>query len=138
MSDADYRKCLKLERDRERSKRKAKKRAHLKNVLHIDIDIDFNASEYREDSPSWLSDQGAGAEKVYAFLDGETPENVYARRLDEAREIVLNFHPEWLEVFDLIVKNGSNRTESICEMTLSGSLRKPAAGKPPRCVTGGR
>ena len=52
-------------------------------------------------------------------IDGVTPE---ARRDQchwNARRRIRRAHPEWLEVFDLIVKNSSNRTESICQMTLS-------------------
>ena len=132
MSDDDYRKCLKLERDRERSRREYEQGRFESSMLSLDrLTAEIDASKAKV-----FSDQGAGAEKVYAVLDGETPENVYARRLAVARVIVLTFHPELLEVFDQIVKNGSNRTESICEMTLSGSLRKPVDGKSPRCVTG--
>ena len=60
-----------------------------------------------------FSDRGAGARAVYAHADGETPESIYERRLNTARKRIVRHCPELLEVFNLIVKNGSNRKESI-------------------------
>ena len=37
----------------------------------------------------------------------------YARCIKNARERLRNAHPEWVEVFNLVVRNGSNRKESI-------------------------
>ena len=116
MSDAEYRKCLKRERDRMRSRRKCRQGRFESSMLSFD-----NMPSEMMESSAWLSDQGAGAEKVYAALDGETPETVYARRLRLARQRLRRAHPELVEVFNLIVKNGSNREESICELTLSRS-----------------
>ena len=66
-----------------------------------------------------FSDGGAGAEAVIDYCDRETPETRHAECIRNARQRIRRAHPEWLEVFDLIVKNGSNRTESICQMILS-------------------
>ena len=109
-----YRRCLKMERDRERSCRNAKKRIHLKCIVHIDVD--FSEAEARDDSPTWLSDNGAGVEAIIAHCDGETSETRQERILRNARRKLKRAHPELVEVFDLIVKNGSNRKESIWTM----------------------
>ena len=109
-----YRRCLKMERDRERSCRNAKKRILLKCIVHIDVD--FSEAEARDDSPTWLSDNGAGVEAIIAHCDGETSETRHERILRNARRKLKRAHPELVEVFDLIVKNGSNRKESIWTM----------------------
>ena len=128
MSDAEYRKCLKRERDRERSRREWRQGRFEASIMHID----FDEAESRAASPSWLSDRGKGADAIIDAVDGETPENVYERRLDAARKRLRRAHPEWLEVFNLIVKNGSNRKESICALT--SSCR--GSGTPQKSVTG--
>ena len=109
MSDAEYRKRLKLERDRERSRRKWRQGRFEASIMHID----FDEAESRAASPSWLSDRGKGADAIIDAVDGETPENVYERRLNTARKRIVRHCPELLDVFNLIVKNGSNRKESI-------------------------
>ncbi len=109
-----YRKALKMERDRERSARNAKKRAHLKSVVHIDVD--FSEAEARDDSPPWLSDNGAGVEAIVAHCDGEDVESSFERIRRNARRRLKRAHPELVEVFDLIIENGSNRKESIWTM----------------------
>ena len=114
MTDAAYLKALKMERDRERSRRNAKKRAHLKSVVHIDVD--FSEAEARDDSPTWISDNGAGVEAIVAHCDGEDVESSYGRIRRNARRRLKRVHPELVEVFDLIIENGSNRKESIWTM----------------------
>ena len=130
MSDEAYRKALKMERDRERSARNAKKRAHLRSVVHIDVD--FSEAEFREDSPPWLSDNGAGAEAIVAHCDGEDVESSFERIRRNARRRLKRAHPELVEVFDLIIENGTNRKESIWRLM----SRDPANGTPPGCATG--
>jgi hypothetical protein len=114
MTDAAYLKALKMERDRERSARNAKKRAHLKSVVHIDVD--FSEAEARDDSPTWISDNGAGVEAIVAHCDGEDVESSFERIRRNARRRLKRAHPELVEVFDLIIENGSNRKESIWTM----------------------
>ena len=109
-----YLKALKMERDRERSARNAKKRAHMKSVVHIDVD--FSEAESRDDSPTWISDNGAGAEAIVAHCDGEDVESSFERIRRNARRRLKRAHPELVEVFDLIIENGSNRKESIWTM----------------------
>ena len=118
MSGADiersYRQCMKREVDRERQWRKSKRHGDVRNATHI---CDFEAAEAAEESPSWLSDKGAGVERITAACDGETPETCYQRALRNARKRLMRRHPELAEVFNLIVKNGSNRKESIWALT---------------------
>ena len=108
--------CLKLERDRERSWRESAQGRFEASHQSLDrlVDTFEDPSEI-----AVFSDGGAGEESVIDNCDDVTPE---ARRDQchwNARRRIRRAHPEWLEVFDLIVKNGSNRMESICQMTLS-------------------
>ena len=63
-----YRQCRKREIDRERKWRKSKRKGRFRNVIHV---CDFEKAEAAEDSPSWLSDNGKGADDIYAAVDGE-------------------------------------------------------------------
>ena len=117
----------KREKDRERERREAKQGAFEASMLHIDLE----ESEMRDDSPSWLSDRGAGAEAVYAHADGETPETIYNRRIRLARKRVWQHLPESLEVFNLIIQNGDNKEESIWALLKNSS----AYGTPPKSAT---
>ena len=111
-----YRMSLKRERDRERMQRKSKRYGNIRNAVHF---VDFEEAETRENSPSWLSDGGKGADDIIAAVDGELGETYYERRLKWAREKLRYAHPECMDVFNLIVKNGKNRKESICQMALN-------------------
>ena len=108
--------CLKLERDREHGRRQSGKGKF--EASHQSLDRLFDSFEDPSKAAAF-SDRGAGAEAVIDHCDGVTPETRRAQRIRNARQRIRRTHPEWLEVFDLIVKNGSNRTESICQMTLS-------------------
>ena len=79
-----------------------------------------------------VSDRGAGARAVYANADGLTIESIRARRLNTARKRLSRHHPELLDVFNLIVKNGSNRKESIWWLM----SRKLGTGLPQKSSTG--
>lgn len=119
----DMRRCRKRERDRERERRKAEQGKFEASFLHID----HVKAEMLEKSPPWLSDRGSGVERLVDAIDGVNDLSWYNRRLKVARETLRRAHPELLEVFDLIVKNGKNRKESIWEMVKS-ALRKPLSG----------
>ena len=140
-----YRQCLKREIDRERMWRKSKRCGNIRNSVHI---LDFEAAEAAEDSPSWISDGGKGVEDIIDACDRAAPgaEGTEApldcgcepnrRRRDilrNARKRLKRAHPELLEVFNLIVKNGKNRKESIWALMNS---RKRRNGTPQRCCTG--
>ena len=108
--------CLKLERDREHGRRRFGKGNFEASLLSLDQLV----NSFEDPSKvAAFSDGGAGAEAVIDYCDGVTPETRHAECIRNARRRIRNAHPEWLEVFDLIVKNGSNRMESICQMTLS-------------------
>ena len=121
-----YRLCKRREYDRERKKRKkTKKGRFLARIVHVD----FDAAETLTESPLWMSDGGAGVEAIIDACDGETPKQ---RKLKLARERLRYAHPEWLEVFNLIVKNGTNKRESIWEMMMNST----SGGTPQKSATG--
>ena len=128
MHSKHMKRCEKRERDRERKWRKAKKREHLAGMVHYD----FAKEEAQDESPAWLSDRGAGVEAIIRHCDGEHGENYYLRRLDSARRKLIMHNRRLVAVFDLIVKNGKNRKESICQLALktlrSGKGRKSCIG----------
>ena len=109
-----YRLCRKREIDRERQWRKSKRKGKIRNVVHL---VDFEEAESLENSPKWLSDGGKGVEDIVAACDGETGETRHQRILRNARDRLHRAHPELVEVFDLIVKNGANRKESRGTLT---------------------
>jgi hypothetical protein len=115
-----YRLCRKREIDRERQWRKSKRKGNIRNVVHL---VDFGQAEAAEESPSWLSDNGAGVEAIVAACDGETPEALltpYARKTRNARDRLRRAHPELVEVFDLAVANGGRgRADSIWALLLN-------------------
>ena len=124
-----YRLCRKREIDRERQWRKSKRKGNIRNVVHL---VDFGQAETAEESPSWLSDNGAGAEAIVSHCDGEDGESSFERIRRNARRRLKRAHPELVEVFDLIIENGRNRKESIWQLM----SRDPANGTPPGCATG--
>ena len=115
-AERSYRKALKRERDRARSKRQYRQGKFEASLLSLDQLIDTFKDP---SSAAAFSDGGAGAEAVIDHCDGVTPETRHAECIRNARRQISRAHPEWLEVFDLIVKNSRNRTESICQMVLS-------------------
>ena len=114
----EYAKCLKRERDRDGKRRKTKQGAFEAEMLSFDRLVD---SFEDPSKAATFSDGGAGAEAIIDYCDGVTPESRHARCIRDARRRLRRTHPEWLEVFNLVVKNGSNRTESICAMARSKS-----------------
>ena len=118
-----YEQQLRLEYERERERRKTKQGS-------------FEASFARlgqEPSESWLSDRGAGADAIIAHCDGENTGNWYTRRRKNARKRLMRAMRESLPVFDLIMENGKNRKESICQLM---NAPKSADGTPLVNTTG--
>ena len=124
-----YRRCLNQERDREYQWWKSKRKGKIRNVVHL---VDFAEADSLENSPSWLSDGGKGEDAIIAACDGEGSESRHMRCIKNAREKLRRAHPELVEVFNLIVKNGSNRKESIWQLM----SRNCANGTPPKSATG--
>ncbi len=80
-----------------------------------------------------FSDGCAGAEKTVARCDREKtdPEeggNYYTQCENTARNALEIVHPETVEVFDLILKNGKNCKESVTEIAASRNLDRDGAG----------
>ena len=125
-----YRLAAKRERDRERKRRRARQGAFEADMLSLDA-----LAQQGELQPSWISDGGAGAEAVVAACGGEAQGSGgaggshYARCVRSARERLRRAHPGLVEVFNLVVKNGSNRKESIWELTRSKRGRRRHAAE---------
>ena len=113
--------CLKLERDRGHSRRRYGKGKFQDSMLHIEHDFDFQRIENSDEDPrnAWISDRGAGAEKVRSF-DERKYGSYYTRRIKAARVLLSRKHPGLVEVFNLVVRNGKNRRESIAELVAGG------------------
>ena len=61
--------------------------------------------------------RGAHGVRQVRRLDGESlGKSYYARRVEEVRERLAAFNERLVPVFDLVVKNGSDREESVCEL----------------------
>ena len=119
----------KQERDRDRGKRNAKMRRHLLHNVHID-NVDFSEAERRENSPAWISDKGKGEENMIGRLDGEMPdETYYTRCIRTARQRLRRNARHLVCVFNLIVKNGKDRDESIGELAVKNKIGLNAAKK---------
>ena len=110
----EYKYALKLERDRIRSKLQSRQGGFEGLFVHFDMEDMENRELDRV--KSWLSDGGQSAEEMYAYLDGECeskPESYYNRRIKTARKYVERNCPQCTDTFNLIIRNGSNRKESI-------------------------
>ena len=120
-AERSYRKALKLERERERKRRRYRKGQFASSMLHIEHDFDFQRIENSDEDPrnAWISDRGAGAEKVRSF-DERKYGSYYTRRIKAARVLLSRKHPGLVEVFNLVVRNGKNRRESIAELVAGG------------------
>ena len=123
-----YRKALKMERDRNRSRRRYRKGMFQENMLHLEHYLDFQDVENDEYDPrnAWISDKDAGAEKIRSF-DERRDGSHYTRRIKVARRHLARNFPELIEVFNLVVKNGKNRRESIAELASRHKLDRKAA-----------
>ena len=123
-----YRKALKMERDRSRSRRRYRKGMFQENMLHLEHYLDFQDVENDEYDPrnAWISDKDAGAEKIRSF-DERRDGSHYTRRIKVARVVLSRKFPDLIEVFNLVVKNGSNRRESIAELAALHKLDGKAA-----------
>ena len=99
----EYAKCLKRERDREACRREAKQGAFEAEMLSFDRLVDSFEDPSKVGGSSF-----------------------YTRRIKVARVRLSRKHPELLEVFNLIVKNGKNRRESIAKLAANGRTEEAA------------
>ena len=131
----EYQKAIQDEKKREKEWRESKQGAFESSFVHID----FAKAEGCENSPSWLSDDGVGVERVINKLDRKYNakrerliEETKAKRIKIARRRLVRNLPGLLDVFNLVIKNGTNRKESIWEMIskkqMSGKLQKSNIG----------
>ena len=119
--EREYRKCLDRERDRYREWAKTRQGAfETYQVLHFDAEAE--EARERENAASWLSDRGKGARAIRRCGPAQT--KVLQRRKAAAVEKVRRKAPHLLPVFRLILKNGSNREKSICELVKIHTRKK--------------
>ena len=129
MSEMDrvYARCLFLERERERKHRKyTASAASDARAVHYQKPQTYGEDDEELDFGFDLTDEGAGAEDVRSF-DERRDGSYYTRRIKVARVRLSRKHPELLEVFNLIVKNGKNRRESIAELAARGRTKEAAS-----------
>ena len=118
----EYAKCLKRERDREACRRETEQGAFEAAMLSFDRLVD----SFEDPSKAAIfSDCGAGAAAIRSS-DEVGGSSFYTRRIKVARVRLSRKHPELLEVFNLIVKNGKNRRESIAELAARGRTKEAA------------
>ena len=91
----------------------------------ISLDMIMDGLEDRDECVL-LSDRGAGAKRIYRDADLDHPEaepscgNRYTQLEGEAMRAVRRLMPNQLETFRRILRNGSNRAESIWQMAKRG------------------
>ena len=122
MDSPEYKRCIAREKDRYREWAKTRQGAfETYQVLHFDAEAE--EAREREHSTSWLSDRGRGAAAIRRC--GPAKADIWRKRENAAVKKVRRKAPHLLQVLRLILKNGSNREESICElMTKIGTRKK--------------
>ena len=119
--EREYRRCLDRERDRYREWAKTKQGAfETYQVLHFDAEAE--EARERNNSTSWLTDRGRGAAIIRRC--GPAQADVLQRREAAAIKKVRRKAPHLLTVLRLVLKNGSNREKSICELMAKIGTRK--------------
>ena len=109
-----YKLCLAMERDRLRAYAKTRQgKFETHQILHYDAQSE-EAME-RDCTTSWLSDHCKGA-AVIRRCGKPAKADVMRRREAAAIKRVRRNAPHLLPVIRLILKNGSNRDKSICEI----------------------
>lgn len=125
--EAAYRLCLERERDRERKWQLTKQGAFESSFVHFD----FEAEAARERPASWLSDRGKGARQIRAC--DPVPQKPTRHQLLNRAQMRLSRHlPECMKVFWLVIKNGSNRKESIWQIMKSMPKELPSGKRQKR------
>jgi len=112
--EAAYRLCLERERDRERKAKLTKQGAFESAILHLDFEKE--EAREREASTSWLSDRGRGARQIRRAADPQPQKPTRAQLINRAKQLVMRNAKDCSVVFWLILKNRSNRKESICQL----------------------
>ena len=121
MNSPEYRRCIAREKDRYREWAKTRQGAfETYQVMHFDAEAE--EAREREHSTSWLSDRGRGAATIRRC--GPARADIWQKREIAAVKKVRRKAPHLLPVLRLILKNGSNREKSICELTAKIGTRK--------------
>lgn len=125
MTDKTYRECMAKERDRERKHRATAKAAAGANALHYDaaqVQGDGETMDFGFD----VSDNGEGVEAICDAVDAALfgRVNCYTRSRRRALDLVRRKAPSALPTLKAILKNASNRAESIWELTKDGAPSK--------------
>ena len=120
-AERSYRQALKLERERERKRRRYRKGEFASSMLHIEHDFDFQRIENSDEDTrnAWISDRGAGAERVVAACDGDRSPESHRACVKRAMNRLRN-HPELQKTLRLVVKNGNRREDSMWALLESG------------------
>ena len=120
LSEAE--KAEKRERDREAKHRKTLQGRFESNLLHLDAQPNDDTESGEDDDmddpkSSWLSDNADGVEAIVNNIDGWPVSGLlpseYEKKKRAAVKRLSRAHKELVDVFLLILKNGSNRKESI-------------------------
>ena len=115
-----YARCLHLERERERKHRKYTAcAASDARAFHYEAPQTHGEDDEELDYGWDVTDEGDGAGAVRSFEERRDG-SYYTRRIKIARVRLSRKHPELLEVFSLVLKNGKNRRESIAELAARG------------------
>ena len=114
--DADFKKCLKLERDRERSRRESAQGKF--EASHQSLDRFLDTFE-DPSKAAVFSDGGAGAERIVAGCDGDGGPTYYGKCIKRAMNRLRN-RPELRRTLRLVVKYGNRREDSMWEILASG------------------
>jgi len=112
----DYAKCLRMERDREAKRRETRQGRFEAEMLSLDGLVDSFGDPSKA---AMFSDGGAGAEAIIDHCDGVTPESRHARCIRNARNRLKRAAPHLVPVFNLVVRNGSNRRASIWALAMA-------------------
>ena len=122
-----YARCRRLEAERERKHRLyTAVAASDARAVHYQTPQTHGEDDEEPDFGFDLTDEGAGAEDVRSFEERRDC-SYYTRRIKIARVRLSRVHPELVEVFNLVAKNGKNRSESIAELVNRG--RSPDAAR---------
>ena len=113
---AEFRKCLKQERDRERSRRESAQGKLEASMLSLDRLFD---SFEDPSKAAAFSDGGAGEERMVAECDGDSSPERYRACVKRAMNRLRN-RPELQKTLRLVVKNGNRREDSMWEILASG------------------
>ena len=121
-----YARCRRLEVERERKHRLyTAVAASDARAVHYQTPQTHGEDDEELDFGFDLTDEGAGAEDVRSFEERRDG-SYYTRRIKIARVRLSRICPELVEVFNLVVKNGKNRRESIAALTREDRSRKEA------------